>query len=90
MQTISPETESELARNLHWQRDGHDWILMHKRRRMGRVVRDDGKHIGMWPVALSRGRVSDMANLSRAKDALGIAIIIAAGNAKRCGPDQPI
>jgi hypothetical protein len=53
---------------LTWQRAGADWVLLHKRRRMGRVVPDD-EHPGMYRLALSRGRLSDMANLSWAKDA---------------------
>jgi len=51
-----------------WRRDGADWILLHKRRRMGRVA-PDSEHCGMYRVVLSRGRLSDMANLSWAKDA---------------------
>jgi hypothetical protein len=55
--------------DLRWHRDdGAAWVLMHKRRRMGRVVPDD-KHRGMYRLVLSRGRLSDMANLSWAKDA---------------------
>jgi hypothetical protein len=54
--------------DLVWKRDGLDWVLFHKRRRMGRVTLDH-KYSGMYRVVLSRGRHSDMANLSRAKDA---------------------
>jgi hypothetical protein len=54
--------------NLTWRRDGANWVLLHKHRRMGRVV-PDNEHRGMFRVALSRGRLSDMANLSWAKDA---------------------
>jgi hypothetical protein len=54
--------------DLTWRRDGTDWVLLHKRRRMGRVV-PDNEHPGMYRVALSRSRLSDMANLSWAKDA---------------------
>jgi hypothetical protein len=53
--------------DLTWHREpGGDWILLHKRRRMGRVV-PDSKYPGMYRIALSRGRLSDMANLSWAK-----------------------
>ena len=54
--------------NLAWKRDGADWLLLHKRRRMGRVVPDSERR-GMYRVVLSRGRLSDMANLSWSKDA---------------------
>jgi hypothetical protein len=54
--------------DLAWKRDGADRVLHHKRRRMGRVA-PDHEHAGMYRVALSRGRLSDMANLSWAKDA---------------------
>ena len=54
--------------DLAWKRDGADWLLLHKRRRMGRVA-PDHKHRGVYRLLLSRGRLSDMANLSWAKDA---------------------
>ena len=54
--------------DLAWKRDGADWLLLHKRRRMGRVA-PDSEHRGVYRVVLSRGRLSDMANLSWAKDA---------------------
>jgi hypothetical protein len=57
-----------IGRELAWKRDGADWVLHHKRRRMGRVA-PDHEHAGMYRVVLSRGRLSDMANLSWAKDA---------------------
>jgi hypothetical protein len=47
-------------RDLTWRRDGAAWVLMHKRRRMGH---------GMYRLVLSRGSLSDMANLSWTKDA---------------------
>jgi hypothetical protein len=42
------------------------WILLYRRRRMGRVVPD--KHPGMWRSAKVDGTFSDMANLSWSKD----------------------
>jgi hypothetical protein len=57
-----------IGRELAWKRDGADWVLHHRRRRMGRVA-PDARHRGMYRVVLSRGRLSDMANLSWAKDA---------------------
>ena len=57
-----------IGRELAWKRDGADWLLLHKRRRMGRVA-PDHEHAGMYRGVLVRGRLSDMANLSWAKDA---------------------
>jgi hypothetical protein len=60
---------------LFWhRRDGGDWQLLANRRRMGRVV-PDTRHPGMWRSLKSRGRLSDMANLSHAKNA----VLVAAG-----------
>jgi hypothetical protein len=60
---IAPELEFAAARDLRWQRDGADFVLFNNRRRMGRVI-PNSDHADMYRVALSRGRVSDMANLS--------------------------
>jgi hypothetical protein len=49
------------SRDLEWKRDGADWVLMCRRRRMGRVV-PDTEHAGMWRSVMTRGRLSDMAN----------------------------
>ncbi len=54
---------------LRWQRDGNSWLLLHGRRRMGRVV-PDSQYPDMYCSMLDRGRRSDMANLSWAKDAV--------------------
>jgi len=54
--------KSDIGCDLRWHRDGAAWVLMHKRRRMGRVVPDD-KHRGMSRVVLSRGRPSDIGGL---------------------------
>jgi hypothetical protein len=53
----------------HWKRDGTGWILVAGKRRFGRVVPDD-KHPGMWRSILPGGRLSDMANLSWARNAV--------------------
>ncbi len=53
---------------LKWRRDGNVWLLLHDRRRMGRVV-PDSKYPGMYRSVIGRGRLSDMSNLTRAKDA---------------------
>jgi hypothetical protein len=65
---INAEQEYAIRSKLKWQHDGADWILLHGRRRMGRVV-PDGQYPGMWRSAKSRG-LSDMANLSWARDAV--------------------
>jgi hypothetical protein len=57
---------------LIWKRDGEGWLLLAGRRRFGRVV-PDAKWPGMWRSTLSGGRLSDMANLSWAKNALLVA-----------------
>jgi hypothetical protein len=57
---------------LTWHRDGADWILLAGRRRFGRVV-PDRKYPDMWRSVLSGGRLSDMANLAWAKNAVLVA-----------------
>jgi hypothetical protein len=58
--------------SLIWRRDGSDWLLFNNRRRMGRVV-PDARYSGMWRSIKSRGRLSDLANLSHAKNAVLVA-----------------
>ena len=65
---MTDEEEYTIRSRLKWQRDGSSWLLLYGRRRMGRVV-PDGQYPGMWRVLRSRG-LSDMANLSWAKDAV--------------------
>src|SRR5262249_56120949 len=50
-------------------RDGRGWVLLAGRRRFGRVVADS-KYPGMSRSTLSGGRLSDMANLAWAKNAV--------------------
>jgi hypothetical protein len=57
------------GRNLVWHHIGADWVLVAGRRRTGRVV-PDAKYPNMWRSLLSGGRLSDMANLSWAKDSV--------------------
>ena len=59
--------------DLTWRRDGASWVLFYKRRRrMGRVLPDNQQR-GMYRSVLSRGHLSDMANLSWAKNAVLVA-----------------
>jgi hypothetical protein len=57
---------------LTWRRDRDGWLLLAGRRRFGRVVPDQ-KHEGMWRSVKPCGQLSDMANLSWAKNAVLIA-----------------
>ena len=81
---------AELIGDLAWRRDGADWVLLtNKRRRMGRALPDD-HHRGMYRSVLSRGRLSDIANLSWAKDAvLAVAIRELAWEADHPANDPP-
>ena len=60
------------ASPLAWRRNGNDWVLFDGRRRFGRVVPDQ-KYPGMWRSVKSRGRLSDLSNLSWAKNAVLVA-----------------
>jgi hypothetical protein len=69
---VAPELDEEefAARSqLKWTRAGHAWILLYRRRRMGRVV-PDRDHPGMWRSVKVDGTLSDVANLSWSKDAV--------------------
>ena len=50
---------------LKWTREGDAWILLYRRRRMGRVV-PDTDHPRMWRSVKVDGILSDTANLSSA------------------------
>lgn len=63
------EERRRARKALAWQRDGDDWILLAGRRRLGRVV-PDPKYPGMWRSVKSDGQLSDLANLSWAKNAV--------------------
>jgi hypothetical protein len=67
-----PHMQSQSIYDLSWHRNGAAWVLLHKRRRMRRVV-PDSNHPGMWRSAKSGRRLSDMANLSWAKNAVLVA-----------------
>jgi hypothetical protein len=66
---MSPGMSQMNPLDFHWERDGNAWRLRHKRRRIGRVVPDQ-KYPGMWRPVLFNGRLGDMANVARAKDAV--------------------
>jgi len=55
--------------DLYWTRDGDDWVLKLGKRKLGRVFGDD-KYPSMWRSKRADGRLSDMANLSWAKNAV--------------------
>lgn len=55
--------------DLYWTRDGDDWVLKLGKRKLGRVFRDS-KYPNMWRSQRADGRLSDMANLSWAKNAV--------------------
>ena len=65
---MTGDEEFAARSQLKWQRDGDVWILLYRRKRMGRVV-PDKDHPGMWRSVKSNGR-SDLGNLSWAKDAV--------------------
>ena|SRR5262249_38126142 len=55
--------------SLTWHRDDAGLILLAGRRRLGRII-PDGKYPGMWRSTMFGGRLSDMANLAWAKNAV--------------------
>jgi hypothetical protein len=75
--------------DLTWRRDGAGWVLLYKRRRMGRVLPDNQRR-GMYRSVLSRDRLSDMASLSWAKSAvLAVAIRELTWEANHPAKDPP-
>jgi hypothetical protein len=65
---MTDEEEFAARSQLKWTREGDEWILLYRRRRMGRVVADKD-HPGMWRSVKPNG-LSDMANISRSKDSV--------------------
>jgi hypothetical protein len=55
-------------RHLQWVRDGAAWVVRNGGSELVRVVPDE-KYPGMWRVRSPDGRLSDMANITWAKDA---------------------
>src|SRR5262245_44225292 len=72
LQAAAQDSHADPGAPLAWRRDGADWVLFSDRRRFGRVVPDD-KYPDMWRSTLSGGRLSDMANLAWAKNAVLVA-----------------
>ncbi len=54
---------------MHWVYEAPDWVLKFNRRKMG-VVFQDARYPSMWRSRRADGRLSDMANLSWAKNAV--------------------
>jgi hypothetical protein len=65
---VTDEEEFAARSQLKWQRDDDVWILLYRRKRMGRLL-PDKDHPGMWRSVKSNG-LSDIADLSWAKDAV--------------------
>jgi hypothetical protein len=61
------EQEFAARSQLKWTRDGDGWMLLYRRRRMGRVV-PDKDHPGMWRSVKGNAILSGVANLSWSKD----------------------
>jgi hypothetical protein len=54
--------------DLNWRRGGEVWVVRYRSRVLLQVV-PDLTHSGMWRIRHPDGRLSDLVNLSRAKDA---------------------
>jgi hypothetical protein len=67
MKSFALNHPDQFGQDLTWRCElNGGWLLLHKRRRMGRVV-PDGGYPGMWRSVKADGRLFDMANLSWAK-----------------------
>ena len=64
---MTDEEEFAARSQLKWTREDDAWILLYRRRRMGRVV-PDKDHPGMWRSVKVHGILSDTANLCWSKD----------------------
>jgi hypothetical protein len=54
-------------RDLVWRRDGNGWVICHHRSPLLRVARDT-QFRNMWRIAHAGDRLSDLTNLTRARD----------------------
>ena len=87
---MTDEEEFAARSQLKWAREGDAWILLYRRRRMGRVV-PDKDHPGMWRSVKVDGNLSDTANLRWSKDNVMAQVIrfkAQDGNAIRSEPLQ--
>jgi len=64
---MTDQDEFAARSRLKWTREGDAWLLLYRRRRMGRVV-PDKDHSGMWRSVKVDGILSDTANLCWSKD----------------------
>jgi hypothetical protein len=64
---MTDKEEFAARSQLKWAREDDAWILLYRRRRMGRVV-PDKNHSGMWRSVKVDGILSDTANLCWSKD----------------------
>jgi hypothetical protein len=80
-------------RHLTWTRHDAAWVVRHSGTELTRVV-PDKKYPGMWRVRSSDGRLSDMLNLTRAKDAaatMALAVLNRSGDVgidRLCGTQK--
>jgi hypothetical protein len=65
---VTPGEEFAARSQLRWERQGDKWVLLYRRRRMGRVVPDPANP-PMYR-SLKFGDFSDVSNLSWAKEAV--------------------
>jgi hypothetical protein len=86
---MTDEEEFAARSQLKWTREGDAWILLYRRRRMGRVV-PDKDHSGMWRSVKVDGNLSNTANLCWSKDnVMAQAIREVAWNAANYPPKMP-
>jgi hypothetical protein len=77
------------AHQLHWRRDGERYTLHREGSKAALLsVEPDSVYAGMWRVKFRDGTLSDMANVTRAKDA-GLALALRALNDQSDGRKTP-
>jgi len=77
------------GQNLTWVQQGVAWAVRHCGTELARVVPDE-KYPGMWRVRSPDGRLSDMANITWAKDAaatMALAVLNRSGDVGIVGGD---
>lgn len=62
---------TEVRKQLSWEREGEDWVLLLDGKKLGKAPKlvQDSTYPGMWRLEWPNGSRSDMVNLTRAKDA---------------------